>query len=175
MIFLMNLWGRKWSPHPIPLPSWDCPPPLSSFCLPWHLHLPKSHIEYRSAPIGLVLWILHGAEFSSQPTLHQEHRFCRVIIWSCNPTHGRISRQNHNSKRYMGICLVVQWRRLCSLQCGGCSLIPEQGAGSHMLQWRVPPDATETWCSQTNKYFLKKIHAPYVSNTIHNSSDMETT
>ena len=20
---LMNLWGRKWSPHPIPLPSWD--------------------------------------------------------------------------------------------------------------------------------------------------------
>ena len=22
---LMNLWGRKWSPHPIPLPSWDRP------------------------------------------------------------------------------------------------------------------------------------------------------
>ena len=22
---LMNLWGRKWSPHPIPPPSWDCP------------------------------------------------------------------------------------------------------------------------------------------------------
>ena len=24
---LMNLWGRKWSPSPIPLPSWDCLPP----------------------------------------------------------------------------------------------------------------------------------------------------
>ena len=23
---LMNLWGRKWSPHPIPPPSWDHPP-----------------------------------------------------------------------------------------------------------------------------------------------------
>ena len=23
---LMHLWGRKWSPHPIPLPSWGCPP-----------------------------------------------------------------------------------------------------------------------------------------------------
>ena len=22
---LMNLWGRKWSPHPIPPPSWNCP------------------------------------------------------------------------------------------------------------------------------------------------------
>ena len=22
---LMNLWGRKWSSWPIPLPSWDCP------------------------------------------------------------------------------------------------------------------------------------------------------
>ena len=22
---LMNLWGRKWSPHPIPWPSWNCP------------------------------------------------------------------------------------------------------------------------------------------------------
>ena len=22
---LMNLWGRKWLPHPIPLLSWDCP------------------------------------------------------------------------------------------------------------------------------------------------------
>ena len=116
---LMNLLGRKWSPHPIPLPSWDRPPPLSSFCLSWHLHLPKSHIEYGSASTCLVLWILHGAEFSSQPTLYQEHTFCRVTIWSCNPTHGRISRQNHNSKRYMGICLVVQWLRLSTLQCGG--------------------------------------------------------
>ena len=25
-VLLMNLWGRKWSPHPIPLPSWDRPP-----------------------------------------------------------------------------------------------------------------------------------------------------
>ena len=25
---LMILWGRKWLPHPIPLPSWNCP---------WHL------------------------------------------------------------------------------------------------------------------------------------------
>ena len=24
-VILMNLWGRKWSPHPIPPPSWDCP------------------------------------------------------------------------------------------------------------------------------------------------------
>ena len=23
---LVCLWERKWSPHPIPLPSWDCPP-----------------------------------------------------------------------------------------------------------------------------------------------------
>ena len=22
-VLLMNLWGRKWSPHPIPQPSWD--------------------------------------------------------------------------------------------------------------------------------------------------------
>ena len=25
---LMNLWGRKWSPYLIPLPSWGCPPYL---------------------------------------------------------------------------------------------------------------------------------------------------
>ena len=25
-VLLMNLWGRKWSPHPIPLPSYDHPP-----------------------------------------------------------------------------------------------------------------------------------------------------
>ena len=25
-VLLMNLWGRKWSPHPVPLPSYDCPP-----------------------------------------------------------------------------------------------------------------------------------------------------
>ena len=24
-VLLTNLWGRKWSPHPIPLPFWDCP------------------------------------------------------------------------------------------------------------------------------------------------------
>ena len=29
---LMNLWGRKWSPRPNPLPSWDCPL-LSPFCV----------------------------------------------------------------------------------------------------------------------------------------------
>ena len=23
-VLLMNLWGRKWSPYPIPPPSWDC-------------------------------------------------------------------------------------------------------------------------------------------------------
>ena len=23
-VLLMNLWGRKWSPRPIPLPSWKC-------------------------------------------------------------------------------------------------------------------------------------------------------
>ena len=28
MIFVMNLWGRKWSPCPIPLPSQDHPPPI---------------------------------------------------------------------------------------------------------------------------------------------------
>ena len=25
-LVLMNLWGRKWSPHPIPPPSWNRPP-----------------------------------------------------------------------------------------------------------------------------------------------------
>ena len=29
---LMNLWGRKWSHHPIPLPSWDHTP-RSCFCI----------------------------------------------------------------------------------------------------------------------------------------------
>ena len=28
---LMNLRWRKWSPHPIPLPSWDCLPQLKYF------------------------------------------------------------------------------------------------------------------------------------------------
>ena len=26
-VLLMNLWGRNWSPCPIPLPSYDCAPP----------------------------------------------------------------------------------------------------------------------------------------------------
>ena len=30
---LMNLWGRKWSPHPIPLPSWDRPLQFQYYCL----------------------------------------------------------------------------------------------------------------------------------------------
>ena len=28
---LMYLWGRRWSPPPVPLPSWNCSPPLALF------------------------------------------------------------------------------------------------------------------------------------------------
>ena len=36
----------------------------------------------------------------------------RVAIWSSKPTPGHISRQNYNSKRYMGTSLVAQWLRI---------------------------------------------------------------
>ena len=40
---LMNLWGRKWSPHPIPLPSWDYPSNLLLF--PPHQSLASSFFQ----------------------------------------------------------------------------------------------------------------------------------
>ena len=46
---------------------------------------------------------------------------------------------------------------------GDSSSIPEQGAGSYMLQWRVPHAATETWCSQINKYFFKRYMHPMLA------------
>ena len=32
-VLLINLWGRKWSPCPIPLPSWDRPLQFQYYCL----------------------------------------------------------------------------------------------------------------------------------------------
>ena len=46
---------------------------------------------------------------------------------------------------------------------GDYSSIPEQGAGSYMLQWRVPHAAIETWCSQINKYFFKRYMHPMLA------------
>ena len=39
---LMNLWGRKWSPHPIPPPSWD--------------HPSGAPLDPRIEPVGLLHW-----------------------------------------------------------------------------------------------------------------------
>ena len=51
---------------------------------------------------------------------------------------------------------MVQWLRLLAPNARGPGSIPDQGAGSHMPQLKVPRAATETWHSQINKFFFLK-------------------
>ena len=53
----------------------------------------------------------------------------RTTRWSSNPTPGHISRENHNSKRYMRASLVAQWLRIC---------LPMQGTQVRALAWEDP-------------------------------------
>ena len=50
---------------------------------------------------------------------------------------------------------MVQWLRLHAPNAGGPVSIPDQGAGSLLLQIKIPRATTKTWSSQINinKYF----------------------
>ena len=51
-----------------------------------------------------------------------------------------------------GTALVVQWLRLHAPDVGGLSSIPGQENRSHMLQLKIPHEATKTQHSQINQY-----------------------
>jgi len=55
----MNLWGRKWSPHPIPPPSWHCPSELvlegsKSMQLQNRTNSPFSNYTYSFAVLAVI-------------------------------------------------------------------------------------------------------------------------
>ena len=55
----------------------------------------------------------------------------------------------------IGTSVVVQWLRVWAPNAGGPGSILGQGTRSHMIQLKILHAATETWCSQINKYFNK--------------------
>ena len=55
------------------------------------------------------------------------------------------------SKKCLGISLVVQWLTRHTLNAEGWSSIPSQGSRSRMPQLIFPHATTKTWCSQINK------------------------
>ena len=60
-----------------------------------------------------------------------------------------------------GTSLTVQRLKLLIPNAGSLGLIPGWGTRSHVLQLKILPATTKTWCSQVwcqniNKYFLKK-------------------
>ena len=60
-----------------------------------------------------------------------------------------------------GTSLAVQRLKLLIPNAGSLGLIPGWGTRSHMLQLKILPATTKTWCSHVwcqnvNKYFLKK-------------------
>ena len=59
----------------------------------------------------------------------------RVTIWSGNPTAGHISRENSNSKRYVGNSLAIQWLRICASIAEGTVSTPGQGIKIPHAAW----------------------------------------
>ena len=66
----------------------------------------------------------------------------------------------------LGTSLVVQWLKRLAPNAEGPGLIPGWGTRSRIP--RIPSAATNTWHSQINKYFLKKIVSPVKTSYVQN-------
>ena len=67
-VLLINLWGRKCSPRPIPLPSWDHPPPLMGI-----LNKPEAKSQ-QLLKASCVVVTQNEMEFNSQVVYDKRQR-----------------------------------------------------------------------------------------------------